>query len=136
MAIALASVARAWRWLVAIIQFRQRAHERAMERESALREHTLELLDTVMQRTNAQSAQLADAMVEQAKASAAHAAALQVWFEMFRAQANDPTTTATVRPADEYAAEQQREADRLAALGFPIHASPEDQLAWIVANDA
>jgi DNA-binding protein H-NS len=121
--------------LMDLFRFIRNARERRRQEEAALREHTLELLDTVLSKVQAQNETTAAAMVEMAKASKAHAEALNTWFEMFKANNEMAHVgSVTVRGEDLWEEERAREHARLLAAGYPVNSSAAEQLAWLQSH--
>lgn len=88
------------------------------------------LLETVLQRAENNNKLQVEAIVAMANSSQAQAEATQQWFRLFQANMGEGSTH-TVRPEDEVADEDKRELDALAAKGYPVHASVEEQMAWL-----
>jgi len=115
------------------LRFIKHAQERRYLAERELREHTLELLDTMMQRSSEQQAHSAAVAMETAKSATALANALHTWFDMFKDNsAQEHLKSETVRSADEWSEEQQRTKRKLIEAGYPIDGSREDQLAYLL----
>lgn len=74
----------------------------------------------------------AEVMQAMSQANIAQSSALQTWFEMFKQGADAQQHSMTVRSSDEYRDAQNRDRERLVALGYPIDKSPEEQLAWLI----
>lgn len=113
------------------LRFFKHAQERRLNAERELREHTLEILESVMSRMEKKSEADAQVLVENAKASQALGMAINTWFEMFKVNMDHTMTTSTVRPQDEWDDARKREFDRLKAEGWPVDEDPAKQLAFL-----
>lgn len=125
-------------WLTQLVQFFRfikNARDRRAAEKVAEREHLIELLDTLFSRLEQLERTRSDAMIAASQAQQAQAEALKVWFEMFKFDSQDRSTAPTVRPADEYDAEQERTREKLISLGYPVDSSPAEQMAWLLAHD-
>jgi DNA-binding protein H-NS len=121
--------------LIEPFRFIKHARERRLKEVAELREHMVDMLDTVLGRLEATEQHRSLALIESAKAQQAQATALQTWFEMFKHDSMNNSPGTTVRPADEYDAEQQRMQEKLIELGYPVEKSPAEQMAWLLSHD-
>jgi hypothetical protein len=100
----------------------ERAHARAKElldlqqqvdlAEATRHERTLELLETVMQRMQAQSTAQSDALIEVAKGVQENAKAINRWMGLFESTQGEGASH-VVRPADEVEAADKRQMEKL-----------------------
>lgn len=118
------------------LNFAKKRRERLAKEKQEEREFMLDLIDTALEKVVKLAEVQRDQSVAQSQSTAELAQVFKSWLEMFKQQSDDPNmlTSETVRPADEYEAEQQRIKEDLIAKGFPVNASAAEQLAWLVDN--
>lgn len=101
--------------------------------QAAQHEHTLEMVETIMERMEGISKANAEASAEQARAFSKNAEALQTWFQMFKDN-QGPGGGSIVRPEDEAEAEEQRELARLKNAGYPVDSQDPATVATFLST--
>jgi hypothetical protein len=123
--------------LVEPLRFIKRARERRRQEKETEREFMVDLVDTVLARVEKIAEHQKDQGIAQSQSAQKLAEAIGTWLDMFK-HANEAyanVASATVRPEDEFEAENQREQERLKAKGFPVDAPDAQKLAWLLEND-
>ena len=104
--------------------------------EAARYEQLLELVEVVMTKSQETNAKNVEALIEVAKGVQAHGAALNTWFDTFKAYQGDGDSVSQVEADDLEREHQKKLADEkemaeLKAKGYPVDGDPQAQASYI-----